>query len=338
MKFDGTNWVNVGSSGFSGGKAEYINIAFSPSGEAYVAFKDDAHSGKASVMKFDGSNWVNVGIAGFSAGPAMYTSLAMSPSDGMPYVGFRDAGNDYKATVMKFNGTNWINVGNAGFSDGDVISTSLAFNPSDNQPYIAYRDDGEPDGKATVMRYDGTAWVNVGNAGFSQGIAYNTSLAMSPSGQPYVAFLDGGNSVKATVMKFDGNTWVDVGVAGFSAGIAEHSKLAINSSGQPFVTYQDYQYSGKATVMTYDSVFVGVNEFPGLKLTAYPNPVQGKLTLETSEIPYHLSIINLVGKELMRMQVSEPKVILDLASLPGGVYILEMKNDRTLKMEKIIKQ
>ena len=46
-------------------------------------------------------------------------------------------------------------------------------------------------------------WKNVGNAHFSAGEAIYTSLAISPSGQPYVAYFDTGNSGKATVMKFD---------------------------------------------------------------------------------------------------------------------------------------
>ena len=43
MKFDGTNWVNVGTAGFSAGGADYPSLAFSPSGEPYVAYKDDGN-------------------------------------------------------------------------------------------------------------------------------------------------------------------------------------------------------------------------------------------------------------------------------------------------------
>jgi hypothetical protein len=57
--------------------------------------------------------------------------------------------------------------------------------------------------KATVMKFDGSNWVNVGNAGFSAGDAWYTSLAFNQSGQPYVAYKDNWNIGKATVMKFD---------------------------------------------------------------------------------------------------------------------------------------
>jgi hypothetical protein len=59
MKFDGTNWIIVGSEDFSVGDVGYTSLAFSPSGEPYVAYEDYGNSSKATVMKFDS---VMVGI------------------------------------------------------------------------------------------------------------------------------------------------------------------------------------------------------------------------------------------------------------------------------------
>jgi len=152
MKFDGTNWVNVGTAGFSAGEAEFISLAFSPfDGQPYVAYSDGAKTDKATVMKFDGSNWINIGNTGFSAGMALYTSLTFSQS-GEPFLAYRDGGNSYNATVMRFDGINWENVGNSGFSAGPVGFTSLAFNTS-GQLYVAYEDYANSN-KATVMKYD----------------------------------------------------------------------------------------------------------------------------------------------------------------------------------------
>jgi Secretion system C-terminal sorting domain len=95
-------------------------------------------------------------------------------------------------------------------------------------------------------------WWTVGQAGFSAGGTYYTSIAIDPSGTPYVAYQDGGNSFKATVMKFDGTSWVTVGKAGFSAGAADYTSIAIDPSGAPYVAYQDEGNSYKATVMKFD--------------------------------------------------------------------------------------
>ena len=62
------SWQNVGNGGFSSGVVQYTNLAFSPTGQLFVAFQDNANSGKTTVMKFDGATWSNVGAAGFSAG------------------------------------------------------------------------------------------------------------------------------------------------------------------------------------------------------------------------------------------------------------------------------
>ena len=55
MKFNGSSWVAVGSSGFGGGdNARYINIVFNPeTNEPYVAFMDYGNSYKATVMKYE---------------------------------------------------------------------------------------------------------------------------------------------------------------------------------------------------------------------------------------------------------------------------------------------
>jgi len=152
MKYDGTNWVYIGTLGFSAGVADYVSLAFSPAGQPYVAYLDWANSQKATVMMFNGTNWVNVGTAGFSAGEADYTSLAFNTS-GQPYVAYVDRADSTKATVMRYDGTNWGYVGNEGFSLEEAIYTCLAFSPSDSRPYVAYSDFYNY-WRATVMKYD----------------------------------------------------------------------------------------------------------------------------------------------------------------------------------------
>jgi hypothetical protein len=49
------------------------------------------------------------------------------------------------------------------------------------------------------MKFNGTAWLNVGIPGFSTENSMDISLAFNFSGEPYVAYRDGGVSV----MKYD---------------------------------------------------------------------------------------------------------------------------------------
>ena len=209
-KFNGNNWVPVGTEEFSTDIANCPSLAFGTSGQPYVAFCDGGNSYKVTVMTYNGTDWVNVGTAGFSAGFSYFTNLVFSPS-GIPYVAFADSPNLQKATVMKYDGTNWVNVGNAGFTDNQADYISLAFSKT-GQPYVAFCDDNpNPSQLASVMKFDGTEWSYVGSRGFSTGASAYNSLAFSPSGQPYVAYMNFGvNATKVTVMKYD-SVYIGVG-------------------------------------------------------------------------------------------------------------------------------
>ena len=110
-------------------------------------------------------------------------------------------------------------------------------------------------------------WQFVGNEGLSVGLAMYQSIAISPSGQPFIAFSDDGLSSKVSVLKFDGSNWIPVGPLGFSAGPASCTSLAFSPAGQPFLAFRDGALDEKATVMKYDGsawVNVGIPGFtPG---------------------------------------------------------------------------
>ncbi len=119
-------------------------------------------------------------------------------------------------------------------------------------PYVAYQDVANGS-KATVMKFDGSAWVNVGQAGFSDGPVGFTSLAFDGT-TPYITFNDYAYNGKACVMTFNGTTWAHVGstgVSAFSAGEAEFTSIAMNN-GTPYVAYKDTGMVGLANVMKYN--------------------------------------------------------------------------------------
>ncbi len=289
-------WKNVGNAGFSAGLADYTSLAFSPSGQPYVAFEDWANSKKATVMKFNGTNWVNVGNAGFSSGQVMYLSIAISPS-GQPYVSYDYLSNgaNWVPIVKKFDGTNWVDVGNSSLDAIAVYSNCLAFSPA-GVLYLAL--EGPGTGRARVMKFDGINWVNVGNPGFSAGTAYFVSLEFSPSDSlPYVAHQDSWSSNKATVMKFDGTNWILVGKEGFTAGGIDEISLAVSPSGEPYVAFSDNFNYDLMMVMKYngtDWVYVGNGGisageayFPSLAFSPTGEPY---LAFNTEEYSYKATV------------------------------------------------
>ncbi|GEO07435.1 hypothetical protein AAE02nite_50990 [Adhaeribacter aerolatus] len=250
-KFDGSNWVDVGTPGISAGIAGHTRLALDTNGTPFIVYRDYANNYKATVKKFDGSNWVDVGIPGFSSMMADYTTIAVDVNN-TPFVAYSEDGKGSRATVKKFNGSSWIDVGSPSFSAGRAEGISLVLDANGN-PFVAYKDYANGY-KATVKKFNGSNWEDVGLPGFSAGEIVWASLALSTNGTPFVAYLDVANGAKATVKKFNGSSWVDVGTPGFSAGQAYFTSLALDTNDTPFVAYSDYGNNGaRTTVMKFNS-------------------------------------------------------------------------------------
>jgi len=253
MYYNGTNWVNLGSAGFTSSAAYEPSFAIDSGGTPYVAYYDD--SNKANVMKYNGSTWEQVGTPAFSEGSITSPSIAFHNTT--PYVAYGDdfyadtGDTDRKAVVKMFNGTNWVTVGTPGFSGSEASSTSMAVN-SAGTPYVAFSDWAHANpfefGKATVMKFDGVIWIAEGFEGFSTGQVRYTELVIHAD-QPYLAYRDAND--RATVVTYNGSTWDPVGSEGFSAGTIDLPSLTV-AAGTPWISFKDNANSSKLTVMTFD--------------------------------------------------------------------------------------
>ncbi|MCX6305045.1 MAG: T9SS type A sorting domain-containing protein [Bacteroidetes bacterium] len=329
MKYDGSNWVNVGNGSFSPGPAAYTSLAFNPvSGQAYVAFMDVINSNKASVMKFDGANWVYVGSPDFSSGESLDLRIAFSPS-GTPFVVYQDFWNTGDVTVMKFDGTDWVNVGSPGFTSGQTDEAGFGISPLDGQPYVAI-DDAANYHQIKVMKFDGTNWTSVGDPGSTLGWATRMGVAFSSFGQLYISYWD--SSFPGICVKtFDGTNWISVGNAGFSEGYPDYPSFLLSPSDTPYLAYMDEGNSGRATVMKYDFP-TGLNEPRESGLSLYPNPVTTNLTIDFRDLDCtgkDIEVCDLQGKIMFAAYSSEYKVILNTAAYPAGLYILKVKTENS---------
>ncbi len=158
----------------------------------------------------------------------------------------------------------WQVVGTGGFSPGGVVyNTATAFDRS-GTPYVAFQDAGN-NNAATVMKFNGSSWVRVGNAGFSSANIGLIAIAMDNTDKPYVFYTEN-TSGQGTVMKFNGSSWVPVGTSMFTPSSALWPAIAINQNNVPYVAYQDFQNDRKLTVMKFDGsnwVPVGTAGFTG---------------------------------------------------------------------------
>lgn len=136
MKFDGNNWVNVGTPGFSGWIAGSSQaIALDSKNIPYVVC---SLAGQTAVMKFDGSNWITVGQSGISQGAAGFAHIVIDKND-IPYISYTDGASGQKANVKKFDGTNWLSLGNPDFTPTECFYLTHTLDNNGNS-YVAFKD------------------------------------------------------------------------------------------------------------------------------------------------------------------------------------------------------
>lgn len=146
----------------------------------------------------------------------------------------------------------WEFVGGEGITASSMDFPSIAFTLSAT-PYVAYQDKYySVYSKASVQKFNGSGWEYIGPQGFTSGRVEYTSLAISPTGEPWLAYEDRDNGEKATVMKFNGNNWVYVGAPGFSSGSTGLEKMLFSPAGDPTVGY--IGDSGRVFIERYDGI------------------------------------------------------------------------------------
>ena len=71
----------------------------------------------------------------------------------------------------------------------------------------------------------------------------------------------------------------------------------------------------------------------------YPNPVTEQLTIETAQMKNEntLTISNIRGQELIRKQINDYKIQIDIGNLASGIYFVKLITDEKVETRKIIK-
>lgn len=254
VKLENDSWVNVGVPGLDieglFGTDEHV-MAFDSQNTPYVAYRDLNQDLKPSVQRYNGTSWEYLGEPGITLGATSYVSFVIGPDD-TPYIAFREAGLADKVSVMMFNGSEWEYVGEEGFSTWDSTSAYLSLQITDEgELFIAFQEEFYGDA-ASVMRYDGSEWVYVGSAGFSDGAASFESLGINSQGQLFVAYRDNALDGKCTVMTYSDNDWTYVGSAGFSPGAVSFVELKVDPIDRIVVTYKDWENGSRTTVLRYE--------------------------------------------------------------------------------------
>lgn len=237
------------------------------------------------VKKYIAGEWLSMSSPPISSS-AHFSDMALDPG-GSPYVVYQIPGNYYndRVEVKKFDGNSWERVGSLHFpfaSPDKAEYTSIAIDSS-GTPYIIYRDEGDSN-KASVRKFNGSVWVDVGQRGFSSGAVRFTDIAIGPGGELYAAYQDEDQNDRITVKKFNGVQWETLGSAGFSGGKTLIICIEVDAMGIPYVAYR--QGNGN-NIHAYVKKFVGGNWMDvGLNGLAAVKTDDLSLALDSSGTPY----------------------------------------------------
>jgi len=205
-QWNGVTWQQVGAAGFSAGDAMMPQLAVGQGSVPYAIFRDMGVGRKVVVKTFNGSNWIDFGGGAVSAGPAEYPDIALGISDTV-FIAYSDSTAGKKANVKKWNGTSWQTVGTANFSAANITSLRLVIT-GNNQPMVLAM---YYNLTAEVFRFNGTAWVSLGNPADATALPDWGDLTLLKGDTALVAYTDYSTGYRVRAKKYDGSTWLSAG-------------------------------------------------------------------------------------------------------------------------------
>ena len=329
-KFDGANWVLVGTNGFTNGnEGDYI-LKIDNNNVPYVAYNGYGNPDKLIIKKFNGTNWIDVslGLITNTSTTAFYYDFELDNNNN-PVVLFDDiVGNDIVLKARKLVGSTWTDIGTGGLV-GIGFKPSMAFD-SNNILNVAYVTGNNPD--LLVKKFNGTSWVGVGSTLASVNIE-NPKLAMGPNNSPIVSYKDVQNGYIVNVKKYNGTSW-DLITTPTSIGNVDYElSLAIGNNNIPYVVRDN---AGGTVAKFYGTSLSTTQHEIFQDLKVFPNPVTDFITIDTKNQINHLKISDLLGKTVFESNENNTKI--DLSFLETGLYIANIKTEDGEKFIKISKK
>lgn len=221
-RFDGENWMPVGSGGTSPGFNSFVYSLCVHNNELYAVGTFTSALGTipvARIAKLTGTTWSAVG-QGFGNGAVS----AVQSIGGALYAGgtFTLSGGSPVLRIARLDGGTWTQLG-AGFASGDV--TALASYGGQVIAGGSFTTSGST-AVDYIARFDGTAWQNIGGLN-SWCLALNVY-----QGELYAGgyFSNAGGVPVSSFARWNGTNWAGIGTGSNSAVLSmghHDGKLAI---------------------------------------------------------------------------------------------------------------
>jgi hypothetical protein len=75
-------------------------------------------------------------------------------------------------------------------------------------------------------------------------------------------------------------------------------------------------------------------------LVIYPNPANDKITVSHPAFTgiSSLTIFNVNGEKVVERSVRESEILINISALPGGVYFVQLQNEKMVAVGKMVKK
>ncbi len=124
---------------------------------------------------------------------------------------------------------------------------------------------------------------------------------------------------------------IDIDMSAFAGNLTDKTKITqiLIDPSAPSTLYIDNFYFYKAPLNT--------NDFNASKIKMYPNPATTNFTIEANSEVEKVSVVNLLGQEVISKNTNSQLVTLDISNLQTGVYVVKATINGTVSTSKMIK-
>jgi len=85
------------------------------------------------------------------------------------------------------------------------------------------------------------------------------------------------------------------------------------------------------------SIYLNINEIAINSIELYPNPTTNEIIISNTELFKNYKLYDLFGKILFANDICDKNLIIDLKTLPSGIYLLKLTGNNRILTKKIIK-
>ena len=328
-KYDGVNWITVGTSGFTNASAGvyYCSLKIDKNGDPIFAFQDDDGFERISTYKFSGGNWNIVGSERFSRCHSYYTTSLAIDKNNVPIVAFPDDFENAGLTIMNYSNTgNWNTIGYRGFARTYGVAKHALAIDTMNVPYVVFTDIDNKY-KISVKKFSSSLlplnFISFNAITKPDGVVYlswKTASEVNTSHFNIQRSLDGSNFQNSSILKavsISGNGKYELydHLTNQVKGVIYYRLQIIDNDGH-------YKYSEVKSVKV-QSIS---------KYFIMPNPAKDFVVVSGNNIAA-ITIADVTGKTLM----SNKNNRINISGLAKGIYFIRIEgNDGTIQTEKLL--